>query len=58
MQFHKADELDSLIKGIEFIAANNPNECYYYENPLNDQTCEKVIWFVFSLLFFFAFFFC
>ncbi|VDD93063.1 unnamed protein product [Enterobius vermicularis] len=42
--FHKADELESLIKGIEFVAATNPDECYYYENPLDDEKCEKVIW--------------
>ncbi|EJW83490.1 pantothenate kinase [Wuchereria bancrofti] len=44
LQLHKTDELESLIKGIEFIAATNPDECYYYENPLNDTLCRKVIW--------------
>ncbi|KAK6110131.1 Fumble family protein [Brugia pahangi] len=44
LQLHKTDELESLIKGIEFIAATNPDECYYYENPLNDILCRKVIW--------------
>ncbi|VDK42820.1 unnamed protein product [Anisakis simplex] len=44
MQLHKADELESLIKGIEFVAATNPDECYYYENPLDDDKCKKVIW--------------
>uniref|UniRef100_A0A0N5ALF5 pantothenate kinase n=1 Tax=Syphacia muris TaxID=451379 RepID=A0A0N5ALF5_9BILA len=44
VHFHKADELESLIKGIEFVAATNPDECYYYENPLDNEKCEKVIW--------------
>jgi len=44
MQLHKADELESLIKGIEFVAANNADECYYYDKPLNDEKCRKVLW--------------
>ncbi|KHN77364.1 Pantothenate kinase 1 [Toxocara canis] len=44
MQLHKADELESLIKGIEFVAATNPDECYYYEYPLDEENCRKVIW--------------
>uniref|UniRef100_A0A7E4W211 pantothenate kinase n=2 Tax=Panagrellus redivivus TaxID=6233 RepID=A0A7E4W211_PANRE len=44
MQLHKADELESLISGIEFIAENYPDECYYYDNPLDDEKCRQVIW--------------
>jgi len=44
MQLHKADELESLISGIEFIAENYPDECYYYDNPLDSEKCRKVIW--------------
>lgn len=44
VQLHKADELESLIKGIEFVAANNADECYYYDNPLDTEKCRKVIW--------------
>lgn len=44
MYFHKADELQSLIKGIEFVAANNADECFYYENPLDDKLCRRVVW--------------
>uniref|UniRef100_A0A1I8AIT4 pantothenate kinase n=1 Tax=Steinernema glaseri TaxID=37863 RepID=A0A1I8AIT4_9BILA len=43
MSFHKSDELESLIKGIELVAAANPEECYYYDNPLNDK-CRKITW--------------
>lgn len=46
MQLHKADELESLIKGIEFVAANNADECYYYDSPLNSSKCRKVIWYI------------
>jgi type II pantothenate kinase len=44
MQLHKADELESLISGIEFIAENFVDECYYYDNPLDSEKCRKVIW--------------
>uniref|UniRef100_A0AC34QVZ6 Pantothenate kinase 1 n=1 Tax=Panagrolaimus sp. JU765 TaxID=591449 RepID=A0AC34QVZ6_9BILA len=44
MQLHKADELESLISGIEFIAENFSDECYYWDNPLDSQKCKKVIW--------------
>ncbi|VDK29676.1 unnamed protein product [Gongylonema pulchrum] len=44
LHLHKSDELESLIKGIEFVAATNPDECYYYEDPLDDALCRKVIW--------------
>lgn len=46
MNLHKADELESLIKGIEFVAANNADECYYYDSPLDSdaETCKKVVW--------------
>lgn len=42
MQLHKADELDSLIRGIHYIEANEPNECYYWSNPKDEHLCEKV----------------
>lgn len=45
MVLRKADEMESLIKGIELVASNEPDECYYYENPLNDKKCRKVIWY-------------
>uniref|UniRef100_A0AC35U603 Pantothenate kinase n=1 Tax=Rhabditophanes sp. KR3021 TaxID=114890 RepID=A0AC35U603_9BILA len=44
MQLHKSDELESLIKGIEFVAANFADECYYYDNPLDDDNWKKIIW--------------
>ncbi|CAL8125077.1 unnamed protein product [Orchesella dallaii] len=41
MRLHKFDELESLIRGIEFMEANSPTECYYLENPKSD-TAEKI----------------
>ncbi|XP_058801699.1 pantothenate kinase 3 isoform X1 [Phymastichus coffea] len=38
----KFDELDSLIKGMLYIEMNNPNECYYYANPTDDDKCQKM----------------
>jgi len=43
MRLHKSDELESLIKGIEFVAATNADECYYYDSPL-DPSCKEVVW--------------
>lgn len=40
LELYKFDELDSLIRGIHYIEANNPNECYYWSNP-NEETCRK-----------------
>ncbi|KAG7175829.1 Pantothenate kinase 1-like [Homarus americanus] len=43
LTLHKFDELDCLIRGIEYIEDNNNyNECYYFLNPRNEETCEKV----------------
>jgi hypothetical protein len=46
MDFHKADELESLIKGIEFVASYKADECYYYDHPRDPEKCQKIIWFV------------
>jgi len=46
MVLRKADEMDALIKGIELVASNEIDECYYYENPLDDKKCQKAIWYV------------
>lgn len=42
MQLHKFDELDSLIRGIHYIDANNRKECYYWQHPKDEQRCCKV----------------
>ncbi|CAD5218748.1 unnamed protein product [Bursaphelenchus okinawaensis] len=44
MKMRKSDELVSLIKGIELVTSFDPDECYYYDNPLDPQKCKKVIW--------------
>lgn len=44
MTLRKADELVSLIKGIELVTSYDHDECYYYENPLVPEKCRKVIW--------------
>lgn len=41
MKLAKFDELDSLIRGMLYIEANNPSECYYWANPTEDEKCEK-----------------
>ncbi|XP_014769420.1 pantothenate kinase 3 isoform X2 [Octopus bimaculoides] len=43
LKLHKFDELDCLIKGINYIDRNNDkSECYYWKNPDNCDKCEKV----------------
>ncbi|KAK3731655.1 hypothetical protein RRG08_035326 [Elysia crispata] len=43
LQLHKYDELDSLVKGIHYIDRYNLNsECYYFCNPLDPNSCEKM----------------
>lgn len=44
MLLRKADELHSLIKGIELVTSVDPDECFYYDNPLDSEKCKKVIW--------------
>jgi len=41
LELHKFDELDSLIHGIHYIEAYNPQECYYLNDPLNSNKCSK-----------------
>jgi type II pantothenate kinase len=42
MTLHKFDELDSLIRGMEFIEGYCSSECYYWDNPKDDDKCRKV----------------
>lgn len=43
LTLHKFDELDCLINGIEYIEENHiHNECYYFINARDEETCQKV----------------
>lgn len=42
MRLEKYDELDSLIRGILFVEAHYPRECYYWADPTEDDKCRKV----------------
>ncbi|OWF45342.1 pantothenate kinase 3-like [Mizuhopecten yessoensis] len=42
LSMYKFDELDCLIKGIHYIDRHNLSECYYWKNPGDPDTCEKV----------------
>ncbi|XP_067133732.1 pantothenate kinase 3-like [Centruroides vittatus] len=42
MELHKSDEMDSLIRGIQYVEANNYNECYYWSMPLDEINCKTV----------------
>lgn len=42
MRLEKYDELDSLIRGMQFVEANNPRECYYWVEPTDDEKCRKI----------------
>ncbi|KAB7502247.1 Pantothenate kinase 1 [Armadillidium nasatum] len=42
LSLHKFDELDSLIRGIEYIEDNNVDkECYYFVNSRDQDNCQK-----------------
>lgn len=36
----KFDEMESLIRGLHYLALRCPNECYYWSNPKQDSTCK------------------
>ncbi|KAK5649467.1 hypothetical protein RI129_000496 [Pyrocoelia pectoralis] len=42
MKLAKFDEFDSLIKGMQYVDAHNPAECYYWAQPTDDKKCCKV----------------
>lgn len=41
MRLRKIDELSTLIRGIHYLDSVNPNECFYYANPLDDDSWAK-----------------
>ncbi|XP_054714055.1 pantothenate kinase 3-like [Uloborus diversus] len=41
-KIHKFDEMDSLIRGIQYVEQNNFRECYYWSDPVDDDRCKKV----------------
>lgn len=43
MKLAKFDELDSLIRGMLYIEANNPSECYFWVNPTDEERCDKKV---------------
>ncbi|XP_042894936.1 pantothenate kinase 2, mitochondrial [Parasteatoda tepidariorum] len=42
LTIHKFDEMDALIRGVQFVEKHNARECYYYSNPVDDEKCKKV----------------
>lgn len=42
MKLAKFDELESLLKGLQYIDRNNPMECYFWSNPTDESKCAKV----------------
>lgn len=44
LKLTKVDELDALIRGMLFIEATNPRECYYWANPTEQDKCQKVLY--------------
>jgi len=44
MKLYKFDELESLISGLRFIAENNREEIYYWQDPLNEEKVHKEIY--------------
>uniref|UniRef100_A0A1B6MIH1 pantothenate kinase n=1 Tax=Graphocephala atropunctata TaxID=36148 RepID=A0A1B6MIH1_9HEMI len=44
MKLAKFDELDTLIKGMLFVEATNPRECYYFTQPTDEDKCQKCLY--------------
>lgn len=44
LKLSKVDELDALIRGMLFIEATNPRECYYWANSTEEDKCQKVLY--------------
>ncbi|KAK4882802.1 hypothetical protein RN001_006121 [Aquatica leii] len=42
MKLAKFDEFDSLIKGMQYVDAHNPTECYYWSKPTEEKKSCKV----------------
>lgn len=42
MKLAKFDEIDSLLRGLQYIDAQNTTECYYWAHPTDDVRCTKV----------------
>lgn len=42
MKLAKFDELESLLKGLQYMDRNNPMECYFWSNPTDESKCAKV----------------
>lgn len=42
MKLEKFDEFDSLLKGLQYIDAQNPSECYYWANSTDESKCTKM----------------
>ncbi|XP_019880697.2 pantothenate kinase 3 isoform X2 [Aethina tumida] len=41
MKLAKYDEFESLLKGLQYVDANSPTECYYWSCPTDDTKCKK-----------------
>lgn len=44
MKLHKFDELDSLMRGVEYMEHFNPSELFYYVNPQEEDNYEKAVY--------------
>ena len=40
---HKYDEMETLVRGVQFFCRHSPNECYYWENPTNPALARKKV---------------
>ena len=40
---HKYDEMETLVRGVQYFCRHLPNECYYWENPKEPDLARKKI---------------
>jgi len=41
LRLHKFDEIDSLVRGVEYVERNNPTELYFYADAREPDRCVK-----------------
>ena len=41
MDIHKFDEIDSLVRGVQFLESSNPSELFFYRRRLTEERGDR-----------------
>jgi len=44
LNLHKFDEIDSLVRGLDYMGRSNSSELFFYDNPQDPEHCQKTIY--------------